>query len=354
MTAEGLRDAFSSFAESAWALFLDALRPPFFSLGSQLYWTHIAAALALAALVSAWRLAEGPPSRAAIRSVARALWHRSARLDYIYYFVNGVVYPLLVLPWLASDESIRSGVRERLASILGGAPRGSGPGALTVIALSAAIFVAYDFGRWLGHTLQHRVPLLWEFHKVHHTALALTPITNFRVHPVDLAVMATSTTLSVGAAAGVILAIVPGDAALFGELSLRAALALFALDLAGSLLRHSSVWLSYGPVVGRLLISPAQHQIHHSTDPRHFNKNMGFALAVWDWMAGSLYVTGAREVITYGAGEGDDAAYGSILRLYFMPFVGLFKRARGAGRGASLASAPASPADAAPTKITTP
>ena len=33
-----------------------------------------------------------------------------------------------------------------------------------------AIFMAYELAYWLDHYLSHRVPLLWEFHKVHHTA----------------------------------------------------------------------------------------------------------------------------------------------------------------------------------------
>src|SRR4029453_5732873 len=41
-----------------------------------------------------------------------------------------------------------------------------------------------SLGYWFNHWLSHKVPLLWEFHKVHHNAEVLTPLTNFRVHPV--------------------------------------------------------------------------------------------------------------------------------------------------------------------------
>ena len=46
------------------------------------------------------------------------------------------------------------------------------------------LFLAYELGYWFNHWLSHKVPLLWEFHKVHHNAEVLTPLTNFRVHPV--------------------------------------------------------------------------------------------------------------------------------------------------------------------------
>lgn len=328
--AEGALELARGFGQDALDLFVEQLTPPFFSVGSQLYWTHIAAAFALALLVYARLDAAGrrfsPVEFRRLYLPGSVFWHPSARVDYQYYVINGVLYPLLVLPWLIPDHTLRIGVEERLTGLLGPRAPGASPGALTTIALSVAIFIAYDFGRWAGHYVQHRIPWLWEFHKVHHSAEVLTPMTNFRTHPVDLAVMATSTTLSVGAAAGVALYLFPGDAALFAEMSLRAALLLFILDLGGSLLRHSGVWLSYGPVLGRLLISPAQHQIHHSADARHFGKNLGFALAVWDWAFGTLYLTGRREAITYGAGDGDDAAYRSVVGLYAMPLRRLLRR----------------------------
>jgi sterol desaturase/sphingolipid hydroxylase (fatty acid hydroxylase superfamily) len=41
-------------------------------------------------------------------------------------------------------------------------------------------------------------------------------------------------------------------------------------------------------------MSPAHHQIHHSRNPAHFNKNLGSCLAVWDWMFGTLYIPAAE------------------------------------------------------------
>ena len=58
--------------------------------------------------------------------------------------------------------------------------------------------------------------------------------------------------------------------------------------LLGSNLRHTHLWIDYGPRLSRILISPAQHQIHHSADPRHFDKNIGFIFAFWDDLFGTL------------------------------------------------------------------
>src|SRR5690606_39715058 len=48
----------------------------------------------------------------------------------------------------------------------------------------------------------------------------------------------------------------------------------FALfHLLGSNLRHSHIWWSFGPTLSRILISPAQHQIHHSKDRKSTRLN---------------------------------------------------------------------------------
>src|SRR5665213_3606005 len=68
------------------------------------------------------------------------------------------------------------------------------------ILYTLVFFIAYDFGRFVAHSVQHDVPVLWEFHKVHHSAEVLTPITAFRAHPVDLALMAWGSALATGLA----------------------------------------------------------------------------------------------------------------------------------------------------------
>jgi hypothetical protein len=87
-------------------------------------------------------------------------------------------------------------------------------------------------------------------------------------------------------------------------------------------LRHSHVWLSFGPVIEHVLNSPAQHQIHHSDAVRHHDKNFGVNLSVWDWMFGTLYLTQSRpEAIRFGTGEEDHDRYLTVGSLIVTPFV---------------------------------
>ncbi len=53
-------------------------------------------------------------------------------------------------------------------------------------------------------------------------------------------------------------------------------------------LQHTQIWIPFTGIWGRLFMSPAHHQLHHSADPAHFNCNLGASLAIWDWLMGSL------------------------------------------------------------------
>ena len=106
-------------------------------------------------------------------------------------------------------------------------------------------------------------------------------------------------------------------------------------------LRHSHVWLSFGPVIEHVVNSPAQHQIHHSDAPRHFNKNFGINLSLWDWMFGTLYVTQRKpEPIQFGAGERDDHRYLTLYSLIVTPFVETARKLRKARRPRPIAGGP--------------
>ena len=152
------------------------------------------------------------------------------------------------------------------------------------------LFLAYELGYWFNHWLSHKVPLLWEFHKVHHTAEVLTPLTNFRVHPVYTWIFANILALSAAIANGL------GNY-MFGETAYQYALTdtniiLVLFIHAYVHLQHSHMWIAFRGALGRIFVSPAHHQVHHSADPKHFNKNFGSCLALWDWMFGTLYVPG--------------------------------------------------------------
>ena len=70
-------------------------------------------------------------------------------------------------------------------------------------------------------------------------------------------------------------------------------------------LRHSHIPIRYGRALEHILISPMQHQVHHSSDPRHHDKNFGEIFAFWDWMFGTLYVPEPDEDLVFGIADSE-------------------------------------------------
>jgi sterol desaturase/sphingolipid hydroxylase (fatty acid hydroxylase superfamily) len=248
----------------------------------------------------------------------KAVWkHPSTKLDFQYFFVNTALFTVMAVPYIGGSGFSRAHAF-RLFEALFGRPEHQLPvTALGVIGVTLLLALLVDFALFLAHWLQHRVPFLWEFHKVHHSAQVMTPITVYRMHPVDdvlaLFMGGVFTGLGLGAAQ-YLFEQQPTVVVIAGQ-----NFCTFAFYLAFYNLRHSHFWLHYPGVLGRLFISPAQHQIHHSSEQRHWNRNYGFILGIWDWMFRCHYVPVEKEEFTLGIGE-ETHEFNSVKALYLLPF----------------------------------
>ena len=245
--------------------------------------------------------------------------HPSARLDFKFFLVNTVFYGVFVAPMIVTSVTVaRFAVRE-LTTRFGVLAVPLADGMTAAAVATVLIFVAADLGFYVSHYLQHKVPILWEFHKVHHSAEALTPITAFRSHPIDQALdaicMGTMTGLAIGCSTYCF------GASIGRILLLGTNLFVFIFNITGAHLRHSHLWLSYGARFSRIFVSPAMHQIHHSRATRHIDRNLGGCLAIWDRLMGTLYVPRAREEMSFGLAAEPHQEYSSLSRLYFLPLL---------------------------------
>ncbi len=256
--------------------------------------------------------------------------HKSAIVDYKYFFINKMSFGILFAP-LIVGSSLVSAWTAGAFELVSGSPGAALPSntAVTVV-FTALMILAFDAAIFAAHYLLHRIPMLWEFHKVHHSAEVLTPITVYRMHPVD--------DLFIGTFVGILTGVVHGVFAFLyadgvGAITvLEVNVVLFVFYVAGYNLRHTHVWLAYPRALSHIFVSPAQHQIHHSINPRQCHKNIGFIFAIWDWMAGTLYVPEGREQIEFGLPGGEHREFGGVWALYFRPFRRVAARFRGAGK----------------------
>jgi sterol desaturase/sphingolipid hydroxylase (fatty acid hydroxylase superfamily) len=302
--------------------------------GSQYYWlTYVASAvfgLLLYMLVK--RRWFGMRGIMAVLFPKRLVRHASTLLDIKLFFLGA--YYLLFQVLLVGGFTFLSleGTVSALDHIFGARMASHGPSYWITGLSLVLVFLAVEFGYWFSHWLMHRIPALWEFHKVHHSAEVLTPLTEWRQHPLELALFP--------ALVGLASCLVQGPLVwYFGTSSqminpVTANLISTAFWYTSVHLRHTELPIHAPGLLGRLVQTPGHHQVHHSINPKHFNKNLGYCLSVWDWAFGTLYLPSKDEKLTYGLGHPDSAletAMGSLIAPFGRAFAQV-KRSLGKAR----------------------
>jgi sterol desaturase/sphingolipid hydroxylase (fatty acid hydroxylase superfamily) len=293
----------------------------FTRLTSGLAWPYLLASLTIAGAAYCWsqkNSVSSAPSFMAFLFPRAVYGHPSAKLDYRFYLVSVLLNVLLIFPMLVGVGVLAEKTGKGLfIGYLAWEP----PAALPVPYLFAAalgFYLLHDFVNYWAHRLLHKVPFLWSFHQVHHSAEVLTPISAYRAHPLEFFVTAVFRAPVIGLAFVFYEHISPQDLAvttIFGV-----GLVGFMYGLTGAHLQHSHLAISYGPLLDRVLMTPIVHQTHHSLDPRHHDKNFGVKFALWDWWLGTLCVPDRRERLRFGLAGTNKDDFATVGQLYFGPF----------------------------------
>ncbi len=187
-----------------------------------------------------------------------------------------------------------------------------------------ALIAIGDFVAYVLHYLQHKVPFLWEFHRVHHSLEVMHPLSNYREHPIDNIVYAAG----VGAAYGMLMGLA---SLLFGYVPsvpqlLGVPLVMFAFNILGYNLRHSHVWLRWPGRWSMLFASPAHHHIHHSCHPDHVDTNFAFIFPWWDVLFRTYCLPETNKDVRFGISMHYVTEFKSCLGIYFIPFRNAWRR----------------------------
>ena len=268
--------------------------------GKRLYWMHVLSA-ALLALVycrcAARRQSIGDLASSVLDSAY--WWNRSTRLDYGLFAVNNFLKVAMFAPVLGGQVAVSLVVTKFLHFNIAESHLFVWPPIAITVAFTIVAFLFDDFMRFVVHWLMHRVPILWHFHRLHHTATTLTPFTVHRTHPVESFINSSRAVLSLGLVSGVFVWLFGHGLQVWDILGVNALG--FVMTLAGSNLRHSHIPLHFG-VAESLLISPAQHQLHHSVDHNH--PNLGSFLSWWDRLCGSWMAGREARDLRFGLSTG--------------------------------------------------
>jgi sterol desaturase/sphingolipid hydroxylase (fatty acid hydroxylase superfamily) len=142
-------------------------------------------------------------------------------------------------------------------------------------------FLLADFSSYWVHRLQHASRFVWAFHSTHHAQEQLNFATTTRFHPLDHFLSNFNFVLVL----------------VLGASPLSWLPIYLTMDFLATT-QHSQIKWRFGKL-SRVLVTPRFHSFHHSTDPRHYNKNFGAFLTIWDHMFGTA-VDAPEQPTEYG------------------------------------------------------
>jgi sterol desaturase/sphingolipid hydroxylase (fatty acid hydroxylase superfamily) len=137
------------------------------------------------------------------------------------------------------------------------------------------MFVLKDFIQWNIHRLLHKIPVLWEWHKVHHSVQEMGFAAHLRYHWMETIIYKT-------------LEYIPLTMLGFG---VKDFFILHIISVALGHLNHANVKLTYGPLK-YILNNPVMHLWHHAQElPKgKYGVNFGLSLSIWDYIFGTAYI----------------------------------------------------------------
>ena len=152
-------------------------------------------------------------------------------------------------------------------------------------------FIVSDFFQWITHIILHRVPFLWKFHQIHHSAKVMSFPVHFRYHWMENILYKPLKILAI--------------MLLGGFEPEQAYIVHFAAIIIGHL-NHSNLKITWGPLK-YIINNPVMHLYHHAYDlPEHkkYGVNYGISLSIWDYIFRTNYIPEVNKYIKLGF-EGD-------------------------------------------------
>jgi lathosterol oxidase len=208
------------------------------------------------------------------------VFRRQWVVDLTYFFVNSLLVEVLTLLTLTPALVLFGWARVDVLT--------SAIGALPVALQVPLVLLVADFTQYWVHRLFHRVPRLWHFHAIHHSAEQMDWLAGSRLHLVDVIVTR-------GLVYVPIFVLGFSEAALMVYVVLVAAQATFI---------HANVRWELRPIRA-VIATPAFHHWHHSAERAAIDKNFAVHTPIWDRLFGTYYLPD-RWPSSYGLADGRD------------------------------------------------
>ncbi|MEZ5501681.1 MAG: sterol desaturase family protein [Halioglobus sp.] len=176
------------------------------------------------------------------------------------HIFNGAIVFVLFLPaqWLSTQFSL-----EGLRGVVSNLP---------LVVQVLLIMLVTDIAQYWVHRAFHRVPLLWRFHRIHHSAERMDWLAGSRLHIIDVLVTRS-------------LSLVPMVVLGFSTDAINIYLPILAIQ---SVFIHCNLVFEL-PWLRGILTTPIYHHWHHTSDPEFVDRNFAISLPLLDLIFGTYY-----------------------------------------------------------------
>lgn len=168
------------------------------------------------------------------------------------------------------------------------------------------ILIICDFFMYISHLLDHKIPFLWRFHRVHHSDTSVDATTAYRTHFIEVLVGNLMFLFFVFPVFGI---------------SLKS---YFVYQVAFALIdvfRHSNISMQekIDNFLKIIIVTPNMHRLHHSNINIETDSNYGSVFSFWDRLFRTYRVKNPKDVV-YGLKEFPESKSQGFLALLAMPF----------------------------------
>lgn len=171
------------------------------------------------------------------------------------------------------------------------------------------LVLAQDFLYWVLHYTGHYVRLFWAMHVTHHSSEYFNLTTGFR-----------STVFEPLYRVFFYLPL-----ALMGFSAFDILFAYLITQIYGNMV-HTRLIMKLHPVIEYIFVTPSHHRVHHASNLRYLDKNMGMVLILWDRIFGTFQAEAADEEIRYGLTKQPEDT--GPVNIIFHEFIALYQDVR--------------------------
>ena len=165
-------------------------------------------------------------------------------------------------------------------------------------------FVVLDFVQWLTHIILHRFPVLWKFHKVHHSVKEMGFAAHLRYHWMENIFYKPFKVIAL---------------MLLGGFEPEQAFIVHFIAISIGHLNHANIKLNYGPFK-YVFNNPVMHLYHHAQVlPDSFKTGVNFAisLSLWDYIFKTNYVPTPDKNLVLGYSDDQKMPSGFFGQLFY-------------------------------------